>query len=80
MPMPGASMLEREYQHFLDSMQEWNSLRQQWYEQKRTQFAEKTAELQQRWRQTTISSRLQELEYALKLQRKRLHQLTLQFA
>jgi hypothetical protein len=27
-----------------------------------------------------ISSLLQELEYALKLQRKRLHQLTLQFA
>jgi len=71
--------LEREYQHFLESLHEWNSLRQQWYEQKRSQFAEKTAELQQRWRQTTISSRLQELEYALKLQRKRLHYLTLQF-
>lgn len=72
--------LEREYQHFLESMHEWNTLRQQWYEQKRLQLAEKTAELQQRWRQTTISSRLQELEYALKLQRKRLHYLTLQFA
>ncbi|MDB6063223.1 MAG: acyl-CoA desaturase [Verrucomicrobiaceae bacterium] len=72
--------LEREYQHFLESLHEWNNLRQQWYEQKRTQLAEKTAEIQQRWRQTTISSRLQELEYALKLQRKRLHYLTLQFA
>jgi stearoyl-CoA desaturase (Delta-9 desaturase) len=72
--------LEGEYQHFLASLHEWNTLRQQWYEQKRTQLAEKTAELQQKWRQTTISSRLQELEYALKLQRKRLEQLTLQFA
>lgn len=71
--------LEREYQHFLECLQEWNTLRQQWYAQKRTQLAEKTAELQQKWRQTTISSRLQELEYALKLQRKRLHYLTLQF-
>ena len=72
--------LEREYQHFLDSLHEWNTLRQQWYEQKRTQIAEKTAQLQQKWRQTTISSRLQELEYALKLQRKRLQVLTMQFA
>lgn len=72
--------LEREYQHFLESLQEWNTLRQQWYEQKRLQLAEKTAQLQQKWRETTISSRLQELEYTLKLQRKRLHQLTLQFA
>lgn len=72
--------LEREYQNFLESLHEWNTLRQQWYEQKRLQFAEKTAELHQKWRQTTISSRLQELEYALKLQRKRLRYLTLQFA
>jgi stearoyl-CoA desaturase (delta-9 desaturase) len=70
--------LEREYQHFLANLQEWNTLRQQWYDHKRSQLAEKTAELQQRWRHTTISSRLLELEYALKLQRKRLHYLTLQ--
>jgi stearoyl-CoA desaturase (delta-9 desaturase) len=76
--------LEREYQEFLACLHEWNTLRQQWYEQKRQVLAEKTAELQaelqHKWRQTTISSRLQELEYALKMQRKRLHQLTLQFA
>jgi stearoyl-CoA desaturase (delta-9 desaturase) len=72
--------LEREYQDFLACLHEWNSLRQQWYEQKRQTLAEKTAELQLKWRQTTISSRLQELEYALKMQRKRLHYLTLQFA
>ena len=75
--------LEREYQDFLAHLHEWNTLRQQWYEQKRQTLAEKTAELQaelHKWRQTTISSRLQELEYALKMQRKRLHQLTLQLA
>jgi stearoyl-CoA desaturase (delta-9 desaturase) len=76
--------LEREYQEFLAYLHEWNTLRQQWYEQKRQVLAEKTAELQaelqHKWRQTTISSRLQELEFALKMQRKRLHQLTLQFA
>lgn len=72
--------LEREYQEFAACLHEWNTLRQQWYEQKRQVLAEKTAELQHKWRQTTISSRLQELEYALKMQRKRLHYLTLQFA
>jgi stearoyl-CoA desaturase (delta-9 desaturase) len=72
--------LEHEYQEFLACLHEWNALRQQWYEQKRQILAEKTAELQLKWRQTTISSRLQELEYALKMQRKRLHHLTLQFA
>jgi len=72
--------LEHEYQQFLTNLQEWNSLRQQWYEQKRQQLAEKTAQLQQRWQQAAIRSRLQELEYALKQQRKRLQYLTLQFA
>jgi len=72
--------LEREYQQFLASLHEWNSLRQQWYEQKRQKIAEKTVELQQKWSQNAISSRLKELEYALKMQRKRLHYLTLQFA
>src|SRR5690606_16834588 len=72
--------LEHEYQQFLASLQEWNTLRQQWYDHKRQQLAEKTAQLQQRWQQTAIRSRLQELEYALKQQRKRLQFLTLQIA
>lgn len=67
--------LEHEYQQFLAHLQEWNGLRQQWYEQKRQQWAEKTAGLQH-----DVNQRLHELEYALKLQSKRLHQLTLQFA
>ena len=72
--------LEHEYQQFLTNLQEWNALRQQWYEQKRQQLAEKTAQLQQRWQQAAIRSRLQEVEYALRQQRKRLQYLTLQFA
>jgi stearoyl-CoA desaturase (delta-9 desaturase) len=71
--------LEREYQQFRQHMQEWNSLRQQWYEQKRALWAEKTAELQRKWEHTALSSRIKELEYALKQQRKRLHYMTLQF-
>jgi stearoyl-CoA desaturase (delta-9 desaturase) len=71
--------LEREYQQFLANLHEWNGLRQQWYEQKRQQLAEKTAELR-KWQHNAITGRLQELEYALRLQRKRLHLLTLQFA
>jgi stearoyl-CoA desaturase (delta-9 desaturase) len=70
--------LDREYQQFLHSLQEWNQLRHEWYEHKRQQLAEATAELHRRWQHTAISSRLQELEYALKLQRKRLQYLTLQ--
>lgn len=72
--------LEREYQQFLDSLHEWNALRQQWYEQQRQRWVEKTAELQRKWQQNAISSRLKELEYALKMQRKRLHYLSLQLA
>jgi stearoyl-CoA desaturase (delta-9 desaturase) len=72
--------LEREYQQFLAHLQEWNTLRQQWYDQKRAQWAEKTAELQRKLQQNSISSRIKELEYALRQQRKRLRYLTLQFA
>lgn len=65
-------------------MNEWTELKQQWYQQKREQFSEATQELSQelhrKWEQTAIHSRLQELEYALKIQSKRLESLTLQFA
>src|SRR5690606_32026560 len=64
--------LEREYQQFLAFLQEWNQLRQQWCEQKLQRWAEKTAELQRNWQQTAMNSRLKELEYAMRLQRKRL--------
>lgn len=76
--------LDQEYQQFSASLNEWNELRQQWYEQKRSQFNEATQELskelQKKWERTTIHSRFRELEYALKMQRKRLDFLTLQLA
>ncbi len=72
--------LEREYQQFLSFLQEWNQIRQHWYEQKLQRLAEKTAELQRNWQQTTMNARLKELEYAMRLQRKRLRHMILQLA
>ena len=76
--------LEKEYQQFVHCLNEWNTLRQQWYEQTRLQLSEATQEisdeLHRKWEQTTLHSRFQELEYTLKLQRKRLNYLTLQLA
>ncbi|MGK0499501.1 MAG: stearoyl-CoA desaturase (delta-9 desaturase) [Oceanicoccus sp.] len=76
--------LDCEYQQFSANMTEWNDLRQQWYEQKRNQFNEATQELsrelQQRWEHTNMHTRFKELEYALKMQRKRLQYLSLQLS
>lgn len=73
-------VLEHEYQQFLNHLGEWKELRQQWYGQKRRVLAEKTYELQEKWARTRLHSRIRELEYALRLQRKRLQFLTLQLA
>lgn len=76
--------LEKEYQQFLHCLNEWTVLRQQWYTQKRLQISEATQELSEelhrKWEQTTLHSRFKELEYTLKLQRKRMNFLMLQLA
>jgi stearoyl-CoA desaturase (delta-9 desaturase) len=72
--------LEQEYEQFSQSLNEWSQLRQQWYQQKRAQFSEATQELQRKWEQTTVHSRLQEIEYALKMQSKRLESMTMQIS
>lgn len=72
--------LEREYQQFLAYMQEWSELRLQWMDSKRQRFQEAREELQRKWRHTGLHCRLRELEYAVKMQRKRLQFLTLQLA
>lgn len=72
--------IEHEYQQFTKCLSEWNALRQQWYGQKRQLLAEKTHELQEKWTHTALHTRFKELEYALKMQRKRLQFLTLQLA
>ena len=74
--------LDKEYQQFSASLNEWNELRQHWYEQKRSQLNEATQglskELQKKWGDTNLHSRFQELEYAVKIQRKRLELITQQ--
>ena len=72
--------LEQERQQFLSCLHEWNTVRQQWYDHKRQQLAEKAAQLQERWHHTALHSRLEELEAMLRQQRKRVRLLTLQFA
>ncbi len=76
--------LDKEYQQFSASLNEWTELRQHWYSQKCNQFSEATQELSKelhrKWEQTKLHTRFQELEYALKMQRKRLECLTQQLA
>ena len=76
--------LEQEYQQFVDSLNEWNQLRQQWYEQKRLQLSEAThelsSELHHKWERTALHTRFKELEYSLKMQARRLDMMAMQFA
>ena len=74
--------LDKERQQFSASLTEWNELRQHWYQQKRNQLNEATQELSKelhkKWEKTTLHSRFEELEHAMKMQRKRLEFLTQQ--
>lgn len=72
--------LEAEYQQFTKTMADWKQLRAEWYEQKRQEFAEKKQELQEKWHRAAARTRFKEMEYMLKMQRKRLQMLNLNFA
>tara|TARA_B100000965_G_scaffold275130_1_gene233052 strand:- start:2143 stop:3216 length:1074 start_codon:yes stop_codon:yes gene_type:complete len=72
--------LETEYQQFMDTMAEWKELRGQWVQQKRDAFEEKKQELQAKWQHATIRTRFKEMEYMLKMQRKRIQVFNLNFA
>ncbi len=72
--------LEVEYQKFMQYLQELKELSQEAYDGKRQQLAEHRDALVQKWESVSIRSRFKELEYAMKLQRKRLQMLTLQMA
>ncbi|MBA56010.1 MAG: acyl-CoA desaturase [Pseudomonadales bacterium] len=76
--------LEAEYQQFMDTMAEWKELRGQWVQQKREAFGEafeeKKQELQAKWQHATIRTRFKEMEYMLKMQRKRIQMFNLSFA
>jgi stearoyl-CoA desaturase (delta-9 desaturase) len=79
---PLREMLEREYQIFSDSINGWKALQSERYERRVGELegalAEKKAALRQKWQRAAVRTRLKELEYSLKMQRKRIELLMLQ--
>lgn len=69
-------MLEREYQLFTDSINQWKVLQAARYERKKEQLGEALEghrlALQQKWDNAAWRTQLKTLEYGLKMQRKRL--------
>jgi stearoyl-CoA desaturase (delta-9 desaturase) len=70
------AMLEREYQEFTESINQWTALQAQRYGRTKEQLGgvleEKKLHLQQKWDKAALRTRLKELEYSLKMQRKRI--------
>jgi stearoyl-CoA desaturase (delta-9 desaturase) len=79
--------LEREYQLFTESINQWTALQAERYERKKAELGgaleekreklggaleEKKQRLQQKWENAALRTKLRELEYGLKMQRKRL--------
>ncbi len=79
--------LEREYQLFTESINQWTALQSERYGRKRAQFEgaldqhrerlggaieENKQRLLQKWESAALRTKLKELEYSLKMQRKRL--------
>lgn len=69
---PWRAALEKEYQQFLTTLATWKELRFEWYDGKRQAFEEKKQELQAKWETAAVRNRLKEMEYLLKMQRRRL--------
>lgn len=63
--------LAQEYEHFSHMLNEWSQLKEKWY-------AEKKQALLHKWEEASFRTRFQEIEYRLKMQRKRLRLLTAQ--
>ncbi|MDZ7783763.1 MAG: fatty acid desaturase [Halioglobus sp.] len=74
--------LEREYQLFTDFINQWTTLQAERYERNKERlgdaFVERRQYLQHKWDNAALRTRLKTLEYALKMQRKRLHLLMAQ--
>ena len=72
---PLRATLEREYQLFTESVNEWTALRAEWYEQKKEALGgalvERKQLLQQKWQNAALRTKFKALEYTLKMQRKR---------
>jgi len=70
------AVLEREYQEFTESINQWTALQAERYGRKKEQLGGalgmKKLHLQQKWEHAALRTRLKELEYSLKMQRKRL--------
>jgi len=79
--------LEREYQLFTESINQWTALQAERYERKKAELGgaleqhkellgdaleEKKQRLQEKWESATLRTKFKELEYSLKMQRKRL--------
>ena len=69
-------MLEREYQLFTESVNQWTALQAERYERTKEQLTgaleERKHQLQQKWENAALHTKLKTLEYSLKMQRKRL--------
>jgi stearoyl-CoA desaturase (delta-9 desaturase) len=69
-------LLEREYQLFTDFINQWTALQAERYGRTKEQLSGALVEgrqhLQQKWENAALSTKLKTLEYALKMQRKRL--------
>ena len=69
--------LEREYQLFTESINQWTALQTQRYEAKKAEIggaiSEKRLKLQQKWESAALRTKFKELEYSLKMQRTRLN-------
>jgi stearoyl-CoA desaturase (delta-9 desaturase) len=79
---PLRETLEREYQIFAESLTRWKALQSERVERKLGELEDVLAErkkvLLQKWHNAAIRTKLRELEYSLKMQRKRVQLLTLQ--
>lgn len=73
---PLLATLEREYQLFLDSVNQWKALQAERYERKVAELEgaieERKLALWRKWERAALRTKFKELEYSLKMQRKRL--------
>lgn len=71
-----SEMLEREYQLFTESVNQWTALQAERYERTKGHLSDALYEhkqhLHQKWEAAALVSKLKTLEYGLKMQRKRL--------
>jgi stearoyl-CoA desaturase (delta-9 desaturase) len=65
--------IAQEYESFLSAVSEWARVKEAWY-------AEKKRSVIEHWEQASFQKRLREIEYALKMQRRRLRALYAQLA